>query len=343
MKPSASTTESALRGFLIVVFGAAATAKLVNLKGLYQVLWVSLNIPYSLLWPLGDLVIACEILVVLALLFRGYRTYGLVLASFLSTAFFAFSAYRVWVDDKTPCHCFGDLVHISPLESCVLNVAIFASSLWLLKRGRGAVEVTKPGSQSTQLLNGVVGLGCCMGVAILISSQPKVAPLTQFYDTPEAVIGGTKEFTGEKAKYTVVMFGDYECAPCKHTVGELDTLSKAKPGLFRLAFRNLPLTQIHKYAMASAVAGEEGRRKGMFWPVHDALYALPVMSDEGIASVVRKFDLLKGEKEARKAVDADIDYALSRGLDTTPSLILIDDHGECWLAKNAQELEAHMN
>ena len=71
---------------------------------------------------------------------------------------------------------------------------------------------------------------------------------------------------------TLEEFGDYQCPPC----GELHpTLKKLKkefgPGL-NFIFRNFPISEFHKNALAAAQAAEAARMQDRFWEMHDLLY-----------------------------------------------------------------------
>jgi protein-disulfide isomerase len=137
------------------------------------------------------------------------------------------------------------------------------------------------------------------------------------------------------AVVTLEEFGDYQCPPC----GELHpTLKKLKqefgPNL-NLVFHNLPLTTIHKNALAAAQAAEAARVQNRFWEMHDLLYEnqnlwtddinprtifLKFAADLGLDTglFVRDMD---GE-QVKLRIEADQDAAAELGIIGTPTILL---------------------
>ena len=74
------------------------------------------------------------------------------------------------------------------------------------------------------------------------------------------------------AKYTLVEYGDYECADSRDAHWAVKELVPELEAEFCLAFRNLPLTQIHPHAQAAAEAAEAADAQGKFWLMHDRLF-----------------------------------------------------------------------
>ena len=78
-----------------------------------------------------------------------------------------------------------------------------------------------------------------------------------------------------KAPVTVYEMADFQCPACREfAVTTLPVLDKAyvQSGKVRWVFVNLPLTNIHKNAVAAAQVAMCAARQNKFWPVHDALY-----------------------------------------------------------------------
>ena len=137
------------------------------------------------------------------------------------------------------------------------------------------------------------------------------------------------------AVVTLEEFGDYQCPPC----GELHpTLKRLKlefgPNL-NLVFRNLPLTTIHRNALAAAQAAEAARVQNRFWEMHDLLYEnqglwkddinprtifLKFAADLGLdpGRFVRDMD---GE-QVKLRIEADQDAAAELGINGTPTILL---------------------
>lgn len=334
--------SSTLTYMLAAIFAVAAVAKLRDLTGLYQVLEISLHVPNGFLWPLGQGVIAIEILIALALSISYYRMHGLVGSTVMSSAFLAFSIYRYVKDQTNPCHCFGDLVHLTPLESCLLCATMLVTSGYLIVKTRQDLKgITPEGSN----LSFVLGVGCllvCATAVGFVRRQPRVSPLTLLTIPAQTVLDGASDFNGSSHKYTVVMFGDYQCPPCKAASRQIASLLATNPGLFRVAFRNFPLANIHPFAQEAAIVAEQARLQGEFWPVHDALYSSQDLNEDQINRVRLKYHLKSRGDEGKARVSSDVLLAKKLGLDSTPSFILVDDHSACWKAKDLSSLLGHL-
>lgn len=134
---------------------------------------------------------------------------------------------------------------------------------------------------------------------------------------------------------TLEEFGDYQCPPC----GELHpTLKKLKqefgPNL-NLIFRNLPLTTIHKNALAAAQAAEAARMQNRFWEMHDLLYENQNLWKDDInpRAIFRKFASDIGldtarfmrdldDKQVQLRIEADQDAAAGLGINGTPTILI---------------------
>jgi protein-disulfide isomerase len=77
----------------------------------------------------------------------------------------------------------------------------------------------------------------------------------------------------EIAAATLVEYGDYQCPFCAaaHSVVQ-QILSRCGNNL-RFAFRHFPLTDMHPSAEPAAEVAEVAGRHGLFWPMHDSIYA----------------------------------------------------------------------
>ena len=71
---------------------------------------------------------------------------------------------------------------------------------------------------------------------------------------------------------TLVEYGDYECPYCGQYYSTVKQVEQQYDSKIHFQFRNLPLTQIHQNAMASARAAEAAGLQGKFWQMHDLLY-----------------------------------------------------------------------
>ncbi|HZT44286.1 MAG TPA: thioredoxin domain-containing protein [Chthonomonadaceae bacterium] len=75
-----------------------------------------------------------------------------------------------------------------------------------------------------------------------------------------------------KAPYLLVEFADYQCPNCREAVSLVDRLLQERPHQVRIAFRNRPLVQLHRFALDAAYVAEAAALQGKFWEMHDTLY-----------------------------------------------------------------------
>jgi protein-disulfide isomerase len=137
------------------------------------------------------------------------------------------------------------------------------------------------------------------------------------------------------AVVTIEEFGDYQCPPC----GLLHpTLKKMKQELgpnLNFVFRNLPLSTLHKNALAAAQAAEAARVQDRFWEMHDLLYEnqdlwkedinprgifLKFASDLGLDT--NRFAQDMDGKQVLLRIQADQQAAAELGIIGTPTIII---------------------
>jgi len=74
------------------------------------------------------------------------------------------------------------------------------------------------------------------------------------------------------AAIEIVEYGDFQCPDCgiEHPVVKhmLQLFGKQ----IRFVFRNLPLTDIHEYALIAAMAAEAAGLQGKYWEMNDLIY-----------------------------------------------------------------------
>ena len=75
------------------------------------------------------------------------------------------------------------------------------------------------------------------------------------------------------AKITIIEFADFECPVCRQLDLILRELLPKHPEI-RFAFKQFPLTEIHPWAMAAAIATQCAwtQNHAAFWKMHDAIY-----------------------------------------------------------------------
>lgn len=83
----------------------------------------------------------------------------------------------------------------------------------------------------------------------------------------------TSHIRGNAAsKVKLVEYGDYECPYCAEFQPVVNQVFQKYQATVAFQFRNLPLSQIHQNALASARAAEAADLQGKFWEMHDLLY-----------------------------------------------------------------------
>lgn len=67
-------------------------------------------------------------------------------------------------------------------------------------------------------------------------------------------------------------YGDYQCPACGQYYPLVKQVADTYKDQITFQFRNFPLVQIHRNAMAAARAAEAADMQGKFWEMHDTLY-----------------------------------------------------------------------
>jgi protein-disulfide isomerase len=131
------------------------------------------------------------------------------------------------------------------------------------------------------------------------------------------------------APVTVVEFGDYQCPYCGRLHPVLQRLLEERAGTVRLVFRNFPLFQLHPYALTAALAVEATAPSGLFWPMHDLVFANQKrLADADLRGYAESLgvpgDDVVGERaQAFKArVKQDYHDGIDLGVQGTPTLFL---------------------
>jgi protein-disulfide isomerase len=132
------------------------------------------------------------------------------------------------------------------------------------------------------------------------------------------------------APITLVEFGDFQCPFCRQWEQQTyQPLLAAYPGKIRFVFRDFPLTSIHPNAMPAAEAAQCANEQGAFWKYHDKLFGSENLSDDVYKQYAQdlnldmtKFnDCLTNHAQA-KAVQADSDFAVNMGINSTPTFFV---------------------
>jgi len=140
------------------------------------------------------------------------------------------------------------------------------------------------------------------------------------------------------APFKLVMFGDYQCPPCRKEWPLIEKLVALHPGKLAVFFRNYPLAKIHPYALDAAVAAEESKSRGAFREMHRLLYGSTlspksIITELSLIGIRTPMDLAHRLPYMNRVAD-DINLANSLGVTGTPSFFLIDNAGEVFMAQS---------
>src|SRR5260370_12257758 len=76
-----------------------------------------------------------------------------------------------------------------------------------------------------------------------------------------------------KARVVIVEFSDFQCPYCQSVQPTLKPLLARYEGRVSLAYRDLPVRDIHPQAELAAEASRCAGEQGKFWEYHDLLFA----------------------------------------------------------------------
>lgn len=161
---------------------------------------------------------------------------------------------------------------------------------------------------------------------------------------PISLVGAALRGTLD-AKVGAIVFSDFQCPFCakfaKEAFPEI-ARSHIDSGRAFVAFRHLPLEGIHPLARSAAEAAECARRQGLFWDVHDRLFAAPSpLTPSSIAELstigaLDKEQFLRCQAEdASDAIARDVAEARAIGISGTPTFLFgsLNSQGELVISR----------
>jgi protein-disulfide isomerase len=157
------------------------------------------------------------------------------------------------------------------------------------------------------------------GVSILLQ-KPKVEVA---YD-PARLRGDPK------APLVILEFSDFQCPYCLSVEPTLKNLLVKYEGQVSLAYRDLPLRDIHPQAQLAAEAGRCAEEQGKFWEYHDLLFANQnKLNREGLVEQARtlkldgkQFDSCLSSGKYKPQIEQDLQLGLRAGINGTPGFII---------------------
>jgi protein-disulfide isomerase len=133
------------------------------------------------------------------------------------------------------------------------------------------------------------------------------------------------------APVTIIEFSDFQCPYCTRFRDEtLDQILDTYGDEVRFVYRDFPLTSMHQYSLGAAVAAECADDQGMFWEMHDMIFANQSALDseslrgyaEDLGLDMDAFDDCVADDSTRDEVLADLADGQSYGVQGTPSFFI---------------------
>ena len=146
---------------------------------------------------------------------------------------------------------------------------------------------------------------------------------------PIELAAGERSKGPEDAPVVIVEFSDFECPYCGRATATLAALMDRYPERIRFVYKDFPLPN-HPNAFKAAEAGHCAHEQGMFWELHDRLFAMQDALDvESLKTYADELGLDTGAfnaclDEGRHAQSVDRDMAAGRsyGATSTPTLFI---------------------
>jgi protein-disulfide isomerase len=165
--------------------------------------------------------------------------------------------------------------------------------------------------------------------SVRLRDQAKVAvllspPRVQVGFDPARVRGNAK------ARVMIVEFSDYQCPYCGQVEATLKSVLAKHEGTVALAFRDLPLTQIHPLAQGAAEASRCAGEQGKFWEYHDLLFGDQAGLDRNglIAKAAKlqldakQFDSCISSGKFKAQIQQDSQEGMRAGVNGTPGFFI---------------------
>jgi protein-disulfide isomerase len=135
---------------------------------------------------------------------------------------------------------------------------------------------------------------------------------------------------GDDAVVTLVEYGDYECPHCGAAQPIVKQILARYGENLRFVFRHFPLVEIHPHAGPAAEAAEFAGSQGLFWPMHEAIFAnqhrlsvpflIALASSLNLSGIALRDALASGRFAAK--VRADFIGGVRSGVNGTPTFFI---------------------
>ncbi|GMR21994.1 MAG: hypothetical protein BMS9Abin37_0317 [Acidobacteriota bacterium] len=142
----------------------------------------------------------------------------------------------------------------------------------------------------------------------------------------------------DDAAVSIVTFSDFECPYCQDAAVELASIYERYPDDVQIVFKNYPLDMScnpnmpqpgHLYACKAAIMARCAGAQDRFWPMHDAIFALPELSVSALDALpaeiglsAEAFATCVASEDVMEDLQADIDQGKGLGVTGTPAVFI---------------------
>jgi protein-disulfide isomerase len=133
-----------------------------------------------------------------------------------------------------------------------------------------------------------------------------------------------------KASVIIVEFSDFQCPYCSQVQATLRSVLAKHEGTVAIAFRDMPVTQIHPLALGAAEAARCAGEQGKFWEYHDLLFGDQSSLDKnGLTAKAAKlqldekqFDVCLSSEKYKPQIQQDSQDGMRAGVSGTPGFFV---------------------
>lgn len=130
-------------------------------------------------------------------------------------------------------------------------------------------------------------------------------------------------------KVTLVVFGDFQCQPCKELAENLDAMLKSIPEA-QVVWKDLPNESAHELAAPAAMAARCAASQNKFWEYHDTLFDRQVfLTDTSFVTLAgelgldtEKFSACFDSKDTLPLVRKDFEEGQALSITATPTIFI---------------------
>lgn len=126
-------TASVLKILAGIVFLISAVAKYITIDAFEMYVYSFGLFPLKISFYVARLVLVCELILGAALISHRHHRFTLLMSLLFLLCFVVFLTYAHLVGRTDNCHCFGDLIPFSPIQSIMKNAVLIAVLLFVYK------------------------------------------------------------------------------------------------------------------------------------------------------------------------------------------------------------------